>query len=201
MLSYPVHDVKIDGNRISSQLGYGTLVKKQVDHVNSTASVPPRLHPVSTTILDREERIRAYWMSEMLDSMSTVGVEWETGASPPTSNGILPCSDSLWAFPEHIINIWSFGQFRYSSAFSLCIILATNELWFVHGFLQKPWDLNDTHDRIQWQTEAQKIDERLTAWREEFVAAVYRLINAEYAEEERAEMDPNIVLTNCVLDV
>lgn len=186
---------------MSSQLGYGTLVKKQLDHVNSSASVPPRLHPLSTTIIDREERIRAYWMSEILDSMSTVGVDWDTGASPPTANGVLPCSDSLWAFPEHIINIWSFGQFRYSSAFSLCIILATNELWFVHGFLQKQWNLNDTHDRIQWQAEAQKIDERLTAWREEFVAAVYRLINAEYAEEERAEMDPNIVLTNCVLDV
>ncbi|KAL1870963.1 hypothetical protein Plec18167_007270 [Paecilomyces lecythidis] len=186
--------------RMSSQLGYGTLVKEQLDHINSPASVPPRLHPLSTTIIDREERVRAYWMSEMLDSMSTVGVEWDTGASLPTANGVLPCSDSLWAFPEHIINIWSFGQFRYSSAFSLCIILATNELWFVHGFLQKQWNLNDTHDRIQWQAEAQKIDERLTAWREEFVAAVYRLINAEYAEEERAEMDPNIVLTNCVLD-
>lgn len=200
-LPYPLRIEVFTSTSISAQLGYGTLIKHQVDHINSSTSVPPRLHPVSTTILDREERIRAYWMTEMLDSMSTVGVEWETGASPPTSNGILPCSDSLWAFPEHIIDIWSFGKFRYSSAFSLCIILATNELWFVHGFLQKPWDLNDTHDRIQWQTEAQKIDERLTAWREEFVAAVYRLINAEYAEEERAEMDPNIVLTNCVLDV
>ncbi|KAJ5596529.1 hypothetical protein N7450_002987 [Penicillium hetheringtonii] len=187
--------------RISSQLGCGTLVKKQVEQLSSSASVPPRLHPLSTTIIDREERIRAYWMSEMLDSMSTVGVDWDTGASPPIPNGILPCSDSLWAFPEHIINVWSFGQFRYSSAFSLCIILSTNELWFVHGFLQKTWDLNNANDRIQWQTEAQKIDERLTAWREEFVAAVYRLINAEFAEEERAEMDPNIVLTNCVLDV
>jgi hypothetical protein len=97
--------------------------------------------------------------------------------------------------------VWSFGQFRYSSAFSLCIIFGTNELWFIHHFLQKTWNLSNTHDRIQWQTEAQKIDERLTVWREEFVAAVYRLINAEYAEEERAEMDPNIVLTNCVLDV
>ncbi|KAJ5613290.1 hypothetical protein N7510_006484 [Penicillium lagena] len=167
--------------RMASQLGYGKLVKKQVDHIHSSTSVPPRLHPLSTTIIDREERIRAHWMSEMLDSMSTVGVDWDIGASPPMSNGILPCSDSLWAFPEHIINIWSFGQFRYSSAFSLGIILATNELCL-------------------WQTEAQKIDERLTAWREEFVAAVYRLINAEFAEEERAEMDPNIVLTNCVLD-
>ncbi|CAI7612761.1 unnamed protein product [Penicillium pancosmium] len=187
--------------RISSQLGCGTLVKKQVEQLSSSASVPPRLHPLSTTIIDREERIRAYWMSEMLDSMSTVGVDWDTGSSPPIPNGILPCSDSLWAFPEHIINVWSFGQFRYSSAFSLCIIFGTNELWFIHHFLQKTWNLSNTHDRIQWQTEAQKIDERLTVWREEFVAAVYRLINAEYAEEERAEMDPNIVLTNCVLDV
>lgn len=41
---------------------------------------------------------------------------------------------------------------------------------------------------------------RLTIWRDEFVAAVFRLINAEYVHHERPEMDPYIVLTNCVLN-
>ena len=38
------------------------------------------------------------------------------------------------------------------------------------------------------------------AWRDEFVAAVFRLINAEYAHHERPEMDAYVVLTNCVLN-
>ncbi|OJJ42113.1 hypothetical protein ASPZODRAFT_77654 [Penicilliopsis zonata CBS 506.65] len=120
---------------------------------------------------------------------------------PPPAKCALPCSDSLWAFPEHIIDVWSIGSFHYSSAFSLCIILAVSELWPVHCFLQKPYDMRQVDERLEWQSEAQQIDERLTMWREEFVAAVFRLINAEFPQDNRAEMDPNIVLTNCVLNM
>jgi len=151
-------------------------------------------------LIDREERIRAYWMTEILDGASTIGAAWNLGISPPEGTAILPCSDSIWAFPQHIINVWSFGDFHFSSAFSLCIILVASELWHVHRFLQKAFDTRVHEQRLRWQQESQQIDERLTAWRGEFVAAVYRLINAEYAQEERAEFDPNIVLTNCILD-
>ena len=60
--------------------------------------------------------------------------------------------------------------------------------------------MSSFEERDTWQSEAQQIDERLTAWRDEFVAAVFRLINAEYAHHERPEMDAYVVLTNCVLN-
>ncbi|KAB2570938.1 hypothetical protein DBV05_g10393 [Lasiodiplodia theobromae] len=139
-------------------------------------------------------------MTELLDSVSTLGGSWSSTTPSPDITTVLPCSDSIWAFPEHIINIWSIGDFYFSSAFSLCIILATSELWHVHRLLQQPLDLRNLEQKARFQTESQQVDERLTTWRAEFVAAVYRLINTEHAQEERAEMDPNIVLTNCILD-
>ncbi|KAI9736206.1 MAG: hypothetical protein M1834_001091 [Cirrosporium novae-zelandiae] len=186
--------------RMNTHLGLCELATNQGSNINHTSTVPPRMLPLPNTIIDREERVRAYWMTEVLDSMSTIGAGWNLGILSPTPNSVLPCSDSLWAFPEHIINVWSFGHFKYSSAFSLCIILVANEFWSVHNFLQKSFDMSISEERLQWQSEAQRIDERLTNWREEFVAAVFRLINAEFAQEERAEMDPNIVLTNCILN-
>jgi hypothetical protein len=181
-------------------LGLRDVVTNQGDNFNELSTVPPRMLPLPNTIIDREERTRAYWMTEVLDNISTLGGAWNTSISPPEQTALLPCSDSIWAFPEHIINIWSIGEFHFSSAFSLCIILATSELWHIHRFLQTSYDLRIPEQRLRCQSESQQLDERFTTWRGEFVAAVYRLINAEHAQEERAEMDPNIVLTNCILD-
>ncbi|EOD52547.1 putative c6 transcription protein [Neofusicoccum parvum UCRNP2] len=183
------------------QLGLRDYVANQGNDFSGRSTIPPRLLPLPCTIIDREERIRAYWMTELLDSISTLGAGWNSTISPPPDvSAVLPCSDSIWAFPEHIINIWSIGEFHFSSAFSLCIILSTSELWHVHRFLQQSFDLRIYEQKSRFQAESQQIDERLTTWRAEFVAAVYRLINTEHAQEERAEMDPNIVLTNCILD-
>ncbi|KIW57960.1 hypothetical protein PV05_02514 [Exophiala xenobiotica] len=185
--------------RMNTSLGMRDLVTNQGDNFNKLSTVPPRMLPLPDTIIDREERIRAYGMTEILDGASTLGVAWNLGISPPEGTAILPCSDSIWKFPQHIISVWSFGDFHFSSAFSLCIILVASELCHVHRFLQKSVDTRVHDQRLKWQQESQQLDERLTAWRGEFVAAVC-LINAEYVQEERAEFDPNIVLTNCILD-
>jgi hypothetical protein len=108
-------------------------------------------------------------MTEMLDSMSTLGAGWNVPMILALPDSVLPCSDSLWAFHEHIINVWSFGDFKYSSAFSLCNILVASELGAVHAFLRKPLSLSIDGQREAWQSEAQQLDERLTNWREEFV--------------------------------
>lgn len=82
----------------------------------------------------------------------------------------------------------------------MCVMLALNELQTVQKFLRKPVAMDVFEERDAWQSEAQKIDESLTNWRGEFVAGVYRLINAEKTDTERPEMDPFFVLTNCVLN-
>jgi hypothetical protein len=120
-------------------------------------------------------------MAEMLDSMSTLGAGWNIPMVLPSLDYVLPCIDSLRAFREHIINVWSFGDFKYSSAFSLCNILVASELGAVHEFLRKPLSLSINDLREPWQSEVQQLDERLSNWREEFVAAVFCLTNAEFA--------------------
>lgn len=79
-------------------------------------------------------------------------------------------------------------------------MLALSELQTVQNFIRKPVSMEIFDDRDAWQSEAQRIDESLTNWRGEFVAAVYRLINAEKTNIDRPEMDPFFVLTNCVLN-
>ena len=159
-----------------------------------------RLATFTNTVVEDEEKIRAYWMIETLDSISTVGMRYNIGNSPLARPPLLPCSDSFWAHPEPVLIDESIRPYNYCSAFSLCVILATSELSHVHDFLQREVAMERFEERDAWQIEAQRIDERLTAWRDEFVAAVFRLINAEYTRYERGEMDAYVVLTNCVLN-
>ncbi|KAL1852840.1 hypothetical protein Daus18300_012003 [Diaporthe australafricana] len=164
----------------------------------SRTRVANRREPHS--VVEREEAIRAFWMIDMLDNMSTLGLPSYSPFlnKPPTA--ILPCLDSAWTLREPILEHSVPSSRQYSSGFSLCIILATEELCAVRQFLEKPCELTRHEQRLEWQSEAQRLDERLTNWREEFVAAVFRLINVEKEQLPRGEMEPLITLTNCILN-
>lgn len=139
-------------------------------------------------------------MTEMLDSISAVGASCEPQLQTPPLDPVMPCSDLIWGFDKDTISEYLIRPSHHPSAFSLCIILAVNELSKVHRFHQKPVAMHDFEQRDDWQSEAQRIDEKLSMWRDEFIAAVFRLINAEYGQIRSGEMDPYIVLTNCVLN-
>lgn len=151
--------------------------------------------------IDREERIRAYWMIEMLDSISALGSASEYTAPPVPLAANLPCSDTVWALQDPFRENVPAQSFCYSSGFSMCISLCTARLGAVHRFQQTVREYDDMTGGLEWQTAAQRLDEKLTIWREEFVAAVFRLINTEFPQNARAEMEPFIVLTNCVLNM
>ena len=136
----------------------------------------------------------------MLDSMSTLGLPTCFLPFEVLPNARLPCSESIWALPEPIILQSVSAARQLLSGLSLCVILGIEELGVVHRFLQKPYDLGILEQRLDWQSEAQRLDERLTNWREEFVAALFRLINAEKEQLPRGEMEPLITLANCVLN-
>lgn len=107
-------------------------------------------------------------MIEVLESISTIGSPSDTGLRGTPGDPLLPCSDALWKLDIHE-RVFSESQTRpmyYCSAFSLCIILAASELTIVHRFLQRPVMMLDFEERDAWQSEAQQIDERLTAWRD-----------------------------------
>ena len=185
--------------RMGAHIGLSHTVNEE-----STPAMSPtalrRLPTFTNTTVENEERLRAYWMIETLDSISTIGVRYDIGHPTASRSPLLPCSDSFWAYPEPVLADATLRPYNYCSAFSLCVILAVSELSNVHSFLKRKVAMDVFEEKDAWQVEAQRIDERLTAWRDEFVAAVFRLINAEYIRHERGEMDPYVVLTNCVLN-
>lgn len=183
--------------RISTHLG--VTATRDVNTASSPTALR-RLADYTNTTVAQEETVRAYWMSQTLESISTIGAPYEVAVSTTPGDPLLPCSDSFWDVPTDLIDERRMRPYSYCSAFSLCVILAASELSAVHQFLRRPVDLESFEERDAWQAEAQRIDERLTSWRDEFVAAVFRLINAEYADRERPEMDAYVVLTNCVLN-
>lgn len=184
--------------RLSQQLGLPTVA-------GVATAQPSKMCPLdavlSDTRIDHEERLRAFWMIEMLDSIFALGLP----SYPPTTaaplGAILPCSDTAWALQDHFGECVPFHDLQYSSGFSMCISLCTVELAPVHQFQHSVIQTGAMAGGPEWQSAAQRLDERLTIWREEFVAAVFRLINAECPHDARAEMRPYIVLTNCVLNM
>ena len=149
----------------------------------------------------REEAIRAYWMICMLESTSTLGLTESPAILRVPAFAVLPCPQSSWASHGTSTVNSSNPPEPYSSTFSLCIMLALEELGAIHRFINSPYNLESLDQRQTWQTEAQKLDERLTDWREEFVAAVFRLINSEKDHLPLGEMEPFITLTNCILNM
>jgi hypothetical protein len=83
-----------------------------------------------------------------------------------------------------------------SSAYSLYVMLVTNELFHVHRFLQQSFDTQSATERARRQSECRSVDEALIAWRARFATAQMR-INTENS----GAFDPNVVLTHCALDL
>ncbi|EME78984.1 uncharacterized protein MYCFIDRAFT_79880 [Pseudocercospora fijiensis CIRAD86] len=176
------------GRRIGAHLSLD-IMTDQTAPMATTPTALRRLPKHTNLVIAHEEKIRAFWMTRMLDNISVIGARYEAGSATLPGDPLLPCSDSFWASPNIILNESQVRPFGYCSAFSLCIILAVSELSYVHQFLRKPVNMANFEERDAWQSEAQQIDERLTAWRDEFVAAFFRLANAEYAQHDRPEMD------------
>lgn len=189
-------------SRIGTTLG----LREVIETYSGTTSTSPnvlalqRRTSIAHNTIEHEELLRAYWMTEMLDSISTIGSKHQLGFLQAPINPLLPCSDWVWSQSDTVIGESPLRPSHYSSAFSLCVMLALSELQTVQTFVRKPVAMDVYEERDAWQSEAQKIDESLTNWRGEFVAGVYRLINAEKTNIERPEMDPFFVLTNCVLN-
>lgn len=180
----------------------------------AASSFSQRTRISDLSVVDREESIRVYWMIEKLDSMTYLGSRTNNPnlTLQLPSKACFPCPESTWLLREPIIETTASptsitdgpcdGQpdKSYPSVYSLCIILVLQELGAVHRFLSESHDQSSLETRLEWQTAAQKLDERLTQWREEFVADVFRLINGKKDHLPHGEMEPLITLANCVLN-
>ncbi|KAF2476285.1 uncharacterized protein BDR25DRAFT_64879 [Lindgomyces ingoldianus] len=56
--------------RMGTQLGLRDLVAHQYNNFNKASPIPPRMLPLPVSLVNKEERIRAYWMTEGTSSYS-----------------------------------------------------------------------------------------------------------------------------------
>jgi len=82
------------------------------------------------------------------------------------------------------------------SAFSLYVMLVTNELFHVHQFLQQSFYTQSSEEQLRQQNECKVVDRRLLDWKEKFTSATVQL-----RSENGGSFDPNVVLTQCILDL
>lgn len=151
--------------RMATQLGLREIVINNCESRDQVPTFPHRMLSFPTTLIEQEERIRAYWMTEVLDSMSSLGAGWNLGLSRPVEEAWFPCNETIWAFPENAKAFSSFGDSEVSSAFSVYLNLVTRQLYRVHLFLQQSFDTTSASDRLNWQSQCTSIDESLSKWR------------------------------------
>lgn len=113
------------------QLSLRDLVAYQCKNYNKPSVVPLRMLPLPSTLVDREEKIRAYWVMELINGASTMGASWNVSLSRPTpeGTGLFPCNNAIWMLPEFDALLSS----DMGCSIALYIELTTQEIWFVHN--------------------------------------------------------------------
>lgn len=151
--------------RMGTQLGLRDLVANKGENFNKLSNIPPRMLAMPTTLIEQEEMIRAYWMTEALDSISSLGAGWNLILSRPENEVAFPCDETVWAFPENATAFSNFGDIEVSSAFSLYLNLVTQQVYQVHVFLQQSFDVASAIDRVRRQAQCTFVDDGLIKWR------------------------------------
>ncbi|KAK1687511.1 hypothetical protein BDP55DRAFT_630703 [Colletotrichum godetiae] len=88
--------------RTSTQLGLRDLVAHNCMNYGFPSVIPSRMLALPATAVEQEEKIRAFWTIEALDSASTVGSAWHLSVSQPLPTASLPCDEEIWRCPESI---------------------------------------------------------------------------------------------------
>ncbi|GKZ40119.1 hypothetical protein AbraIFM66950_002445 [Aspergillus brasiliensis] len=177
---------------------------------------PPRMLSVPATAIELEEKIRAFWAAEALDSVCTLGVAWNLGVSKPELAANLPCSDDIWGFPESLIAMYRFGGADSPSCFSLFVRLVTRDLWHVHHFLQQSYysqpstsdaAAGELHSNSR-RSDCMRVDEQLLEWQQDFqrlltvntppYTDLYSYLST--TNDSSPAQHPNTILIQCTVD-
>ena len=148
--------------RMSIQLGLRDLVVMQGGNFNKpSGSIPPRMLRLPQNLVHREECIRAYWITEALDSASTIGTAWNLLLNPRVESEWVPCRDDIWTAPESIDVESLQDEDSFSATFTLYVGLVCDVCHDVHAFLQTPFS-----NQKDWEKSAQDVYQKLMAWRD-----------------------------------
>ncbi|WAO95906.1 Zn(2)-C6 fungal-type domain-containing protein [Fusarium falciforme] len=188
--------------RISTQLGLRDLVAHSAMNFGFPSVLPPRMLQIPTTAVEREEKIRAFWAIDALDSASTLGVAWHLTVSRPEPAANLPCDEEIWRFPESVIDMYQFGSSEAPSSFSLYVRLVTNELWHVHNFLQQSCEPFSIISLSQRQEECDSVYQRLKSWQNDFeqLLTVHTPLYTDLLTHSGTPtQQPNSILIHCTI--
>ncbi|KAH7411042.1 hypothetical protein BKA64DRAFT_372293 [Cadophora sp. MPI-SDFR-AT-0126] len=181
---------------IGTQLGLRDLVSHYCLNYNQASVLAPRMLPLPNTFIEREERIRAYWMIECLDAGSTVGSAWNIGLLTSFPSEILPCSDEVWGSVNPDVSMIT-AQDKLSS-FSLYVSLVTKELYRVHAVMQEPYDFTAVGEHERWLASCNDVFDELKNWREACLPSFF--VSYGFDDEGRVKMDVNSITANIALD-
>jgi hypothetical protein len=150
------------------QHGLRDLVDFNGSNFGVASAIPPRMLSLPLTAVEREEKVRAFWMIEALNSVSTLGAAWNLSVYRPKPGAAVPCDDEIWDNPELMMDTYLFGSSATPSSFSLFASLATERLWQLHQFLQESYSPESSTDldgrRANWDT----MNQSLISWKAEF---------------------------------
>jgi hypothetical protein len=187
--------------RLSMQLGLRDMVVNYCINYGKPSIIPPRMLSMPSTVIGYEERIRAFWITEILDSTSTLGAAWNFSVPRPEINVWTPCGDDMWVLPEGLISMLPFGTSDTPGSFSLYVRLVSNELWDVHYFLQQSCDMSIPKVCAQRQADCQVVDQRFLKWQSEFEnVAQASSPSISPAGGDSSLLSSNVILTYCTLD-
>lgn len=139
-------------------LGFRDLVVHHGKNFNTISSLPPRMISLPPNLVDQEERIRAYWMIEILDSSSTIGASWNFGLFQQNGSDLVPCSDELWSLKDYD----TMDLLDPSTSFATYANFIAGHIWHVHAFVQEIFDPQSPESQQKWQERCYSLDTRLT---------------------------------------
>lgn len=180
--------------RMAMQLGLRDLI--QGDRSNKFFTVPPRMLSPPSSAVDREERVRAYWMTEVLDGYTTLGASWNLYLLRPPLTKVLPCNEDDWDCTEPMVDFFAFGGFESPSSFALYVSFVTNELFEVHHFLQQSFQTTTQEECEIWDREFRKVEGYLKDWRARNASIASPYASYVTSPGRTKRFDPTIVLAN-----
>ena len=184
---------------MATLLGLRDLV--QGDDGGKLSAVPPRMLPLPKSAIEREERVRAYWMIEALDGISTLGASWNLYIVRPPLTKALPCNDDNWECTEPIVDFLAFGDFELPSSFALYVSFVTNELFEVHHFLQQSFQTTTLEECETWDREFGKVEGYLKDWRLRNASIAGPFASYVGNPGGKRRFDPTIVVANTGYDM
>ncbi|KAJ5811684.1 hypothetical protein N7474_007985 [Penicillium riverlandense] len=183
-----------------TQLGLGDLVNYHCTNFCIASAIPPRMLFPPLTAVEREEKIRAFWTTEALDSISTLGAAWNLSVSRHEPAATAPCDEEIWQYPESVLATYFFGNTNAPSSFSLFVSLATNELWQVHHFLQESYSSKASINFQQRKEDCDAVYQRLMSWLTDF-EGILSISSPPYIDlfSEGSGQHPNSLLIRCTI--